>query len=119
MSESDFQHYYRKIRERDLKTEAETPLPEPSETNVWIMFGLSVGIGSAVLGIFTFYAVIPAGFALFMSIIGHLRKRTDTLGVAATACSAGSVILCIVMEAVRNMFFEDINLPSLSEFLSR
>jgi hypothetical protein len=117
MSETDFQHYYREIRERDQKAEEEAPLPHISETSVWTVFGLSVGTASIIIGIFTSYAVILAGFSLFMSVIGFIRNRTDTLGIASVICSAAGVLLGIAMEAVRIMFFGDGNLTFLNEFL--
>lgn len=117
MSETDFQHYYREIRERDKKAEEEAPLPHISETSVWTVFGLSVGIASIIIGIFTSYAVILAGFSLFMSVAGFIRNRTDTLGIASVICSAAGVLFGIAMEAVRIMFFGDGNLTSLNEFL--
>ena len=95
----------------------ETPLPEPKETSVWTVFGLSAGIASMISGIFTCYAVILAGAALFMSVIGFARDRAGTLGIASIICSTAGMILSIVMEAVRNIFFENISLTSLIEFL--
>jgi len=100
MEENSFQEYYKEVVERDQKILEESELPEAQGVNEWIVFGLSLGIASIVFAFFTKYSIILGAFALLLSIIGYVKKKTNT-AMAAIICSAIGLILSAILAAVR------------------
>ena len=94
MEESKFQEYYQQVRERDEKIARERPLPEAEGVNVWVVFGLSLGIASIVFGFFTKYSIILALVALALSFVGYRQKKNNG-AVPGLICSCVGLFLSI------------------------
>jgi hypothetical protein len=103
MEEKNFQDYYSEIVQRDQKLADEKPLPKVYGTNVWTIFGLSLGITSIVLSLFTIYSLIIGSFALVLALIGYKRQEIRIAKVAII-CSVVAIVLGIAFILVRNYF---------------
>ena len=106
MEESKFQEYYKQVKERDQKILEETPLPEAEGNNVWITFGLSLGIASIVFSFYTKFSVILGAFALVLSVIGYNKKKNN-VGMAGIICSSIGFVLGIILAVGRYRLIQE------------
>ena len=86
MEDGKFQEYYRQIRERDERIANEKSLPNVEGTNVFTIFGLSLGITSIIFSFFTRYSIVFVLLALLLSFIGR-RKKKNNIADAGVICS--------------------------------
>lgn len=108
MKESEFEAAYKKVRERDEKSANEQPIPEAEGINVWVVFGLSIGIASIVLAFITKYSVLFALVAMALSFIGY-RKKRGSQAFAGMVCGSVGLILGIVFSIARYLIFVSVN----------
>jgi len=108
MEENKFQEYYNQVRERDEKIANAQPLPSPEGVNVWIVFGLSLGIASIVFSFITKYSIVLAITALILSFVGY-RKKKNNVATAGLVCSAVGLILGVICAVGRYVMMESIN----------
>ena len=101
MTESKFQEYYQQIKDRDEMIAAEQPLPKADGVDVYIVFGLSLGIASIVFGFFTKYSIILALLALILSFIGYRHKRNINVSIAGLICSCTGLFLATALAIYR------------------
>ncbi len=100
MEDGKFQEYYRQIRERDERIANEKSLLNVEGTNVFTIFGLSLGITSIVFSFFTRYSIVFALLALLLSFIGR-RKKKNNIADAGVICSTVGLIMGIIFIVFR------------------
>ncbi len=106
MEDSKFQEYYQQVRERDeIK---ESPLPSAEGVNVWIVFGLSLGIASIVFSFITKYSVVLAILALVLSFVGYKQKKNN-VAIAGLICSTVGLILGACLAIYRYVLIQSAN----------
>lgn len=109
MVENKFQEYYKAVRERDQHILEETQLPDAEGINVCALFGLTLGIGSIVLGFFTVYSAAFAVIGLILSALGY-KKPLNRFAVPGMITSIIGFIISIGLAALGNPFLEELNI---------
>lgn len=100
MGNSKFQEYYQEVKERDEKLANNKPLPYTEGVNVWIVFGLSLGIASIIFSFFTKYSIILAVIALVFSFVACHQKKNN-VSAAGLICSTVGLIMSIIFAIYR------------------
>lgn len=108
MEGKNFQDYYQEVKERDERIANEKPLPNPEGVNVWIVFGLSLGIASIMFSLINKYSIVLAVLALIFSFVGY-RKKVNKVATAGIVCSAVGLILGVICAIGRYLLMESIN----------
>ncbi len=100
MGNSKFQEYYQEVKERDEKLANNRQLPYTEGTNVWTVFGLSLGIASIIFSFFTKYSFVLAVIALVFSFVGY-RQKKNGVATAGLICSTVGFITSITLAVYR------------------
>ena len=106
--ESKFQEYYQQVRERDEKIANNQPLPQAESVNVWVVFGLSIGIASIVISFFTKYSIILALVALTLSFVGY-RQIKNSVSISGLICSCVGLFFSIIFTIYRYLIMFSID----------
>ena len=104
VEDKEFQEYYKQVTERDRIIAENTPIPSAQGSNVWIVFGLSIGIATIVFSFFSKYSVVMGIIALVLSFVGYTKKKDNT-AIAGLVCSLIGIILGAAFTLYRYFLF--------------